>query len=70
GVSFEVRPREKLAIVGRSGAGKTTIVNLVLRLMEPDKGRILLDGKDISKISLSDVRDNIALVSQDIFLFE
>ncbi|WP_167391243.1 ABC transporter ATP-binding protein [Mesorhizobium temperatum] len=70
GVSFEVRPREKLAIVGRSGAGKTTIVNLVLRLMEPDKGRILLDGKDISKISLSDVRDNIALVSQDVFLFE
>lgn len=70
GVSFDVRPREKLAIVGRSGAGKTTIVNLILRLMEPDKGRILIDGKDISKISLADVRDNIALVSQDVFLFE
>ncbi|MCF6118153.1 ABC transporter ATP-binding protein/permease [Mesorhizobium muleiense] len=70
GVSFEVRPREKLAIVGRSGAGKTTIVNLILRLMEPDKGRIFIDDKDIAKISLADVRDNIALVSQDIFLFE
>ncbi|MER8866452.1 ABC transporter ATP-binding protein/permease [Mesorhizobium sp. M0751] len=70
GVSFDVRPREKLAIVGRSGAGKTTIVNLILRLMEPAKGRILIDGKDISKISLADVRDNIALVSQDVFLFE
>ncbi|RWN02017.1 MAG: ABC transporter ATP-binding protein [Mesorhizobium sp.] len=70
GVSFEVRPREKLAIVGRSGAGKTTIVNLILRLMEPDRGRIFIDDKDIAKISLADVRDNIALVSQDIFLFE
>ncbi|CAH2394672.1 ABC transporter ATP-binding protein [Mesorhizobium ventifaucium] len=70
GVSFEVRPREKLAIVGRSGAGKTTIVNLILRLMEPDRGRIFIDDRDIAKISLADVRDNIALVSQDIFLFE
>ncbi|WP_192356159.1 ABC transporter ATP-binding protein [Mesorhizobium mediterraneum] len=70
GVSFEVRPCEKLAIVGRSGAGKTTIVNLILRLMEPDRGRIFIDDKDIAKISLADVRDNIALVSQDIFLFE
>ncbi|TJV12544.1 MAG: ABC transporter ATP-binding protein, partial [Mesorhizobium sp.] len=70
GVSFEVRPREKLAIVGRSGAGKTTVVNLILRLMEPDRGRIFIDDKDIAKISLADVRDNIALVSQDIFLFE
>lgn len=70
GVSFDVRPREKLAVVGRSGAGKTTIVNLILRLMEPDSGRIFIDGKDISKNSLADVRDNIALVSQDVFLFE
>ncbi|RAZ77259.1 ABC transporter ATP-binding protein [Mesorhizobium atlanticum] len=69
-VSFDVRPREKLAVVGRSGAGKTTIVNLLLRLVEPGKGNIFIDGKDSAAISLADIRNNIALVSQDVFLFE
>src|SRR3569832_980760 len=69
-VSFDVQPREKLAVVGRSGAGKTTIVNLLLRLVEPGKGKIFIDGNDSAVISLADIRDNIALVSQDVFLFE
>lgn len=68
-VSFEVKPKETVAIVGLSGAGKTTIINLLTRLYEPNSGKILLDGLDIRKIKLSSLRRHIGLVTQDIILF-
>jgi ATP-binding cassette, subfamily B, multidrug efflux pump len=69
GVSFVVRPGETLALVGHTGAGKTTIVNLLLRFYDPQRGRILLDGVDIRRMSLDHLRSQIGYVQQDIFLF-
>ena len=69
GVSFVVRPGETLALVGHTGAGKTTIVSLLLRFYEPQRGRILLDGVDVRELSLSELRSRIGYVQQDIFLF-
>ncbi|MCC7003351.1 MAG: ABC transporter ATP-binding protein [Gemmatimonadaceae bacterium] len=69
GVSFVVRPGETLALVGHTGAGKTTIVNLLLRFYEPQRGRILLDGRDIRDISVAELRQVVGYVQQDIFLF-
>jgi ATP-binding cassette subfamily B protein len=68
GVNFRIKKGETVGLVGPSGAGKTTIVDLALRLFLPRKGKILLDNKDIAKISLKDWRENIGYVSQDIFL--
>ncbi len=68
-VSFDVKPKETVAIVGLSGAGKTTIINLLTRFYEPTSGRILIDGLDIKKIKLSCLRRQIGLVTQDIILF-
>lgn len=68
-VSFEVKPKETVAIVGLSGAGKTTIINLLTRLYEPTSGRILIDGLDIRRIKLASLRRQIGLVTQDIILF-
>jgi len=69
GVSFTVRPGETLALVGHTGAGKTTVVSLLLRFYDPQRGRILLDGRDVRELSLSDLRSRIGYVQQDIFLF-
>lgn len=69
GVSLEVRPGEILAIVGATGAGKTTLVNLVPRFYDPSAGRILLDGKDIRDLKIQNLRDQVALVLQEPFLF-
>ena len=69
GVSFVVRPGETLALVGHTGAGKTTIVSLLLRFYEPQRGRILLDGVDARELSLAELRSRIGYVQQDIFLF-
>jgi len=68
-VSFEVRPGETIALVGHTGAGKTTIVNLLLRFYEPQRGRILLNGQDIQDIPVDVLRAVIGYVQQDIFLF-
>jgi ATP-binding cassette subfamily B protein len=69
GVSFKVDSAEKIAIVGHTGAGKTTLVNLLMRFYEPQKGTILLDGIPIREASLRELRGRIGLVLQDVFLF-
>jgi ATP-binding cassette subfamily B protein len=68
-VSFTVAPGEKVAIVGHTGAGKTTIINLLMRFYDVQEGRILLDGVPISELPLSELRGRIGLVLQDVFLF-
>ena len=67
--TLDVAPGEAVALVGRSGAGKTTVVNLLLRFYAPDSGRILLDGVPLDQIPLGELRGQIGLVSQDVFLF-
>jgi len=68
-VSFDIRPGEKVAIVGATGAGKTTIAGLLMRFYDYQNGSILLDGVDIRKLSSKDIRNNLGLVLQDVFLF-
>ena len=70
GVSLRVAPGESVALVGPSGSGKTTLVNLIPRFYEPTNGNILLDGHPIDALTLSNLRSHIALVSQDITLFD
>ncbi|OLQ04967.1 ABC transporter C family member 2 [Symbiodinium microadriaticum] len=70
GISFELRPGEKVGVVGRSGAGKSTLMVLLLRLNEVTEGRILIDGVDISKIGLGKLRKAIAVVPQEPLLIE
>ena len=69
GVSFTARPGETLALVGHTGAGKTTIVNLLMRFYDPQRGRILLNGADIREMPVDELRALIGYVQQDIFLF-
>jgi len=69
GVSFKAKPGEVIAIVGSSGAGKTTIINLIQRFYTPDSGTITIDGNDIQDLTVASVRHNISYVSQDAFLF-
>jgi ABC-type multidrug transport system fused ATPase/permease subunit len=68
-VSFEVKPGEMVAIVGATGAGKTTVVNLIERFYDPGKGAIYIDGVDIRKWSKRELRSQIGLVMQDVFIF-
>ncbi|HEY8119147.1 MAG TPA: lipid A export permease/ATP-binding protein MsbA [Methylophilaceae bacterium] len=68
-LSFTVKPGEKLALVGRSGGGKTTLVNLLPRFYELQQGLVLLDGMDIRAMTLKNLRQQFALVSQDVILF-
>jgi ATP-binding cassette subfamily B protein len=67
--NLEIRKGEKVVIIGRTGSGKTTIAQLLLRMYDPDKGRILLDGVDIRDYSLHSLRNQISYVPQDVFLF-
>ena len=69
GIELVIAPGETLALVGASGSGKTSLVNLVPRFYHPTSGRILLDGHDLEELSLASLRANIALVSQDVVLF-
>ncbi len=69
GVSFSIRPGETVAIVGATGAGKSTIVNLLTRFYEPQQGEILLDGRPLAEYPVHDLRRRIGLVLQDPFLF-
>ncbi len=68
-VSFAVAPGETLALVGPSGSGKSTIADLLLRLLDPDRGAIRLDGHDLREVSLEDVRRHVVLVEQEPFVF-
>ena len=68
-VTFEVEPGNTVALVGRSGAGKTTCANLAMRFWDPATGSVQLDGHDIRRFNLDDMRQRIALVSQDTYLF-
>jgi ATP-binding cassette subfamily B protein len=68
-VTFRVEPGEKIAIVGATGAGKTTIIKLLTRLYDPTRGRILLDGVDLRDLRQSELRRRVAMVLQDVFLF-
>ncbi len=69
GIDLPIPPGETVAFVGRSGSGKTTLVSLLPRFYDPTEGRITLDGTDIRELRLSDLRRQIALVSQEITLF-
>jgi ATP-binding cassette subfamily B protein len=68
-VSFSVAPGERLAIVGPSGSGKSTIADLLLRMLDPDEGRVLVDGQDVRGVALEDLRRNIVLVDQEPVVF-
>jgi ABC-type multidrug transport system fused ATPase/permease subunit len=68
-VNLAVEPGTTVALIGRSGAGKTTIASLIPRFYEPVSGRILIDGADISSVTLKSLRDNIGIVPQDAVLF-
>ncbi|GGU95606.1 ABC transporter permease [Streptomyces filipinensis] len=68
-VSFRVAPGETLALVGASGAGKSTVAKLQLRFYDPDRGAVLLDGSDLRELSPTDVRENIAVVLQETLVF-
>ena len=69
GITFEVKKGETLAIIGNTGSGKSTILDLIGRLYEVDKGTIYIDGKEIKSLNLNSLRSNIGFVPQDPFLF-
>ncbi len=69
GVSFTAEPGERIAIVGATGAGKSTIINLLMRFYEPQQGEICFDGVPIGEVSRAELRARIGLVLQDVFLF-
>nr|QFR37209.1 ABC transporter [Cyberlindnera americana] len=69
-ISFEVKPSEKVGIVGRTGAGKSTLSLAIFRMIEPTSGRIFIDGVDTSKLGLHDLRSSLAIIPQDSQAFE
>lgn len=69
GLNLEIKPGEKVAIVGPSGGGKTTLCNLIPRFYDVSDGQILLDGKDVRSYTLKSLRQNIGMVQQDVYLF-
>ncbi len=69
-ISMEIKKGEKIALVGRTGAGKTTITNLILKFYHPDSGSILMDNIDISRINTYNYRKHFGVILQDPFLFD
>jgi ATP-binding cassette subfamily B multidrug efflux pump len=69
GVSFRAAPGERVAIVGATGAGKSTIINLLMRFYEPERGEVTFDGVPIARVPVAELRGRISLVLQDVFLF-
>ncbi len=69
GINLEIAPKETIAIVGPTGVGKTTIINLLMRFYDPQGGRVLIDGCDLKERNLESIRKNVSVVLQDIFLF-
>jgi len=69
-VSLTIRPGETVALVGSSGSGKTSLVNLIPRFYEPTAGRLFIDGHDVTTLTLASLRAQVALVSQDVMLFD
>src|SRR6201999_4247110 len=65
GVSLDIAPGERIGLVGRSGTGKSTLVNLLLHFYDPASGRILIDGQDIAAVTQESLRRHIAMVTQD-----
>lgn len=68
-ISLEILPGQTVALVGRSGSGKTTFANMLLRLHHPNEGRVFIDGHDLRQVSISSLRSQIGVVPQDVFLF-
>jgi ATP-binding cassette, subfamily B, bacterial HlyB/CyaB len=68
-INLEILPGETVALVGRSGSGKTTLANMLLRLHQPNEGRIFIDGHDLRQVAISSLRSQIGVVPQDVFLF-
>lgn len=68
-INFQVKPGETVALVGPTGAGKTSIINLISRFYQPQSGAVLIDGHDIREVSLDSLRNQIGIVLQDTFLF-
>src|SRR5690606_5782316 len=68
-VSFEAKPGETVALVGPSGSGKTTMASFVLQFYDPDSGQVQFDGRDARKFDLETLRDQMAMVPQDVLLF-
>lgn len=68
-ISFTVNPGKSLAIIGRTGSGKTTLVNLLLRLLDPDKGTVFIDDKPLNYLKLDNYRKQVGCVPQEVFLF-
>lgn len=68
-VSFTIKPGETIALVGPTGAGKTTIVNLISRFYDIDSGKIFIDGYDLTEVSLESLRRQMGIMTQDNFIF-
>ena len=68
-INLHIKPGEMLGIVGRSGAGKSTLVNLISRMYDPQEGQILIDGADVRDLAFYDLRRNVAMVSQETYIF-
>lgn len=69
GISFSVEPGESVAVVGATGAGKSTVINLLSRFYDVDSGRVLIDGHDVRDVRIGDLRRRLGIVLQDVFLF-
>lgn len=68
-ISFKVKPGQTVGIIGSTGAGKSTIMNLLCRFYDTTSGTVRIDGKDVRNMDLYNLRDNIGMAMQDVFLF-